>query len=297
MQKLIFNVMKTKVLVTGSKGQLGSEIKKAAADIDNINFLFSDIEELDITNQDAINAYITKTRPSYLINCAGYTAVDRAEDEPETAMMINATSVKNITMALEDTDCKLFHISTDYVLGGLGNRPMNEEETPHPVSVYSKSKYHGELNALGYPHSMIIRTSWLYSSFGKNFVKTIIRLAAERKELNVVDDQQGSPTYAGDLAEAILTIIVKIESGTADFIPGIYHYSNEGSCSWYSFAKAIKKEKQLDVIINPVSTEEFQTKAYRPAYSVLRKEKIKKIYGLEIPKWKKSLKKCLRIID
>ncbi len=289
--------MKPKVLVTGSKGQLGSEIKKAASIIDSLDFLFSDIEELDIRDQDALNSYISLNRPLYLINCAGYTAVDKAEDEPETAMMINATSVKNITGAIEGTDCKLFHISTDYVLGGLDNQPMNEDETPHPVSVYSKSKYHGELNALNYPHSMVIRTSWLYSSFGKNFVKTIIRLADEREELNVVYDQEGSPTYAGDLAEAILTIIEKIEKGTADFIPGIYHYSNEGSCSWYKFAKAIKKEKQLDVKINPISTEEYHTKAYRPAYSVLRKEKIKKIYGLEIPKWKQSLKKCLKLID
>jgi dTDP-4-dehydrorhamnose reductase len=289
--------MKKKVLVTGSKGQLGSEIKKAAAGIDNLDFLFSDIEELDITNPDALNPYITKTGPSYLINCAGYTAVDKAEEEPETAMMINATSVKNITMALEGTDCKLFHISTDYVLGGLGNSPMTEDETPHPVSVYSKSKYQGELNALSYHQSMVIRTSWLYSSFGKNFVKTIIRLAAERDELNVVDDQEGSPTFAGDLAEAILAIIQKIEKGESEFIPGIYHYSNEGSCSWYKFAKAIKKEKQLDVIINPISTEEYHPKAHRPAYSVLRKEKIKKIYGLDIPRWKKSLKKCLKMIE
>ncbi len=289
--------MKAKVLVTGSKGQLGSEIKKAAVGIDSLDFLFSDIEELDIRDTEAVKSYINLNRPLYLINCAGYTSVDKAEDEPETAMMINATSVKNITGAIEGTDCKLLHISTDYVLGGLGHRPMNEEETPHPVSVYSKSKYHGELNALSYPNSMVIRTSWLYSSFGKNFVKTIIRLAEEREELNVVDDQEGSPTYAGDLAEAILTIIDKIENGSADFIPGIYHYSNEGSCSWYRFAKAIKKEKQLDVKINPISTEEFHTKAYRPAYSVLRKEKIKKIYGLEIPKWKKSLKKCLKLID
>lgn len=289
--------MKPKVLVTGSKGQLGSEIKKAADGINDLQFLFSDIEELDIRNAEAIKSYIDKNKPSYLINCAGYTAVDKAEDEPETAMMINATSVKSIVEAIEGTNCKLIHISTDYVLGGLGHRPMNEEETPHPVSVYSKSKYQGELNALSYTHSMVIRTSWLYSSYGKNFVKTILRLASERDELNVVNDQEGSPTYAGDLANALLSIIEKIEKGTADFIPGIYHYSNEGSCSWYSFAKAIKKIRQLDIKINPVSTEEFHLKAYRPAYSVLRKEKIKNIYGLEIPKWKKSLKKCLKLID
>jgi dTDP-4-dehydrorhamnose reductase len=289
--------MKSKVLVTGSKGQLGSEIKKATENIDDIEFLFSDIEELDIRDPEALNNYLAINKPSYLINCAGYTSVDKAEAEPETAMTINATSVKNIAEALEGTDCRLMHISTDYVLGGFGHSPMDEDSIPHPVSVYSKSKYQGELNALGYPHSMIIRTSWLYSSYGKNFVKTILRLATERDELNVVNDQEGSPTYAGDLAEALLTIIGKVEEGSADFTPGIYHYSNEGSCSWYKFAKAIMKEKEIDIKINPVTTEEFHQQAYRPAYSVLRKEKIKNIYGVTIPKWKKSLKKCLKLIN
>lgn len=289
--------MKSKVLVTGSNGQLGSEIKKAASEISYLEFLFSDIEELDIRDRDAIKNYINRNKPSYLINCAGYTAVDKAEEEPETAMILNATSVKNIADAIEGSNCKLIHISTDYVLGGLDQKPMNEEEKPQPVSVYSKSKYQGELHALAYPQSMVIRTSWLYSSFGKNFVKTIIRLAGERDELNVVNDQEGSPTYAGDLAEALLTILEKIEKKEAVFIPGIYHYSNEGSCSWYTFAKAIRKAKDLDVKINPVSTEEYHLKAHRPAYSVLRKEKIKKIYGLTIPTWKKSLKKCLKLIN
>lgn len=289
--------MKPKVLVTGSKGQLGSEIKEAAPGFQDLEFMFSDIEELDIRDPLAINNYIRQNKPSYLINCAGYTSVDKAEDEPETAMMVNATSVKNIVEAISGTECKFIHISTDYVLGGFENRPMNEEEKPHPVSVYSKSKYHGELNALEYPLSMVIRTSWLYSSFGKNFVKNIIRLANERDELNVVNDQKGSPTYAGDLAMALLSILTKVENKEAEFIPGIYHYSNEGSCSWYTFAKAIKKERKLNVTINPVSTEEYHPKAYRPAYSVLRKEKIKRIYGLEIPKWKKSLKKCLKKIE
>jgi dTDP-4-dehydrorhamnose reductase len=290
-------VEKIKILVTGSKGQLGSELRRLSGNYDKLAFSFTDLAELDICNADSLKKFTSELQPDYLINCAAYTAVDRAEDDEDGAINLNAGAVRNITSALEGSRCKLIHISTDYVLAGSGNRLLTEEDSPDPRSVYAKSKLAGERYALEYKNSQVIRTSWMYSAYGHNFVKTILRLAAERDEISVVNDQVGTPTWAADLAEAIISIIRAEGSETGAFFPGIYHYSNLGSCSWYEFAMKIKELKGLKLKINAVSTEEYKLPAYRPAYSVMSKDKIIERYKLKIPRWEDSLDLCLKLID
>ena len=282
-----------KILVTGANGQLGTAFQKAAPQNEDLKILFTDVDSLDLTDKEAFASYLSLQQPDYIIHCAAYTQVDRAEEEPEQAYRLNADVLHDMLALTEKKPFRLIHISTDYVFDGTAYRPYREEDQPNPRSVYGKTKYEGEQIALGYPQTMVIRTSWLYSETGNNFVKTILKLADQRKTLEVVYDQIGTPTYAGDLADAILQIITLVESGSFDFHPGIYHFSNEGVCSWYDFAKEIIAHESLKTKINPVTSEQFQRAAPRPFYSVLAKEKIKQQYGITIPYWKESLYNCL----
>ncbi len=281
-----------KILVTGANGQLGRALREEAQRRLRWTFLFTDVEELDLLDVGGVRGYIDTEKPDYVINCAAYTAVDKAEEEGELAYRINAGAVAHLLEAAREHPFRLLHLSTDYVFDGRNHRPYREEDPAAPVSVYGKSKYEGEQIALGYPHSVVVRTAWLYSEYGNNFVSTILRLARSRDELQVVYDQVGSPTYAGDLAGALLAIIDEAEQG--NWHPGIYHYSNEGVCSWYDLALEVLSARGIRKKVKAVTSEAFVRPAPRPFYSVLAKEKIKTTYRLAIPHWKKSLYKCLK---
>lgn len=286
-----------KIVVTGANGQLGSEIKKKSALFTGFNFVFTDIGELDITDWKAVETFFDRESPDFLINCAAYTAVDVAETDEELAELLNTKVPAWLGKIGKQEHCKVIHLSTDYVFDGTSCVPYKENDLVNPESVYGRTKLNGEIALLKEdPSAMIIRTAWLYSSFGKNFARTMIRLGRERDELKVVFDQIGSPTYAGDLAEAILTVISKTAGSEAAWKPGIYHYSNEGVCSWYDFAKAIHEQAGIDCAVRPVTTDEYPTPAKRPAYSVLNKSKIKRTFDLEIPYWRDSLKTCIEEI-
>jgi dTDP-4-dehydrorhamnose reductase len=281
------------ILVTGSMGQLGNELLIASKNYYGYEFIFTDVDKLDITDSEQTTKFISNEKPDWIINCAAYTAVDKAESEKEKAYLINSTGVENLVKAIKGTVCRLIHISTDYVYNGKSNIPYSETDDLDPASVYGKSKLVGEKHALQHTESLIIRTSWLYSSFGNNFVKTILKLSREREFLKVVYDQTGTPTYAADLATSILSIISGVIKNQTAFIPGIYNYSNEGVCSWYDFAVAIIEEAASSCNITPVLTEEYPSPAQRPIYSVLNKKKIIETYNLDIPYWRDSLKKCI----
>jgi dTDP-4-dehydrorhamnose reductase len=283
-----------KLLITGANGQLGSEIRNLAKS-DNINsYIFTDIEELDITDLDSVCNYIQVHKPDFIINCAAYTAVDKAEDDVELCTKINHLAVENIAKGAKSIGAKVMHVSTDYVYGGDSSTPYLESDDTEPKSVYGTTKLKGEMVLVDIipENSIIIRTSWLYSTYGKNFVKTMIMLGKERESLNVVSDQRGTPTYARDLANAIIQI-----ANADKFIPGTYNYSNEGECTWYDFACEIHKIAGIECVVNPILTKEYPTKAIRPAYSVLDKSKIKRTFGLTIPNWKDSLNECIRILN
>ncbi len=291
-----------KILVTGAAGQLGTALREHATRHEGLEFIFTDviarddILPLDLTDRKTLSSFIRDHEPAWVINCAAYTQVDRAEENPEEAYLLNADVLKNLLETASIHPFRLIHISTDYVFSGHNYRPYREEDPPDPRTVYGKSKYEGEQIVLGYPQAMILRTSWLYSETGSNFVRTILRLARERDSLEVVYDQVGTPTYAGDLAAAILTIIQSIVKGTRSLLPGIYHFSNEGVCSWYDFALEILRTEGVATTVRPVTSEQFVRPASRPYYSVLAKEKIREAYGLTIPHWKESLHKCLNNI-
>jgi dTDP-4-dehydrorhamnose reductase len=249
-----------------------------------------------LTQFSDVENYINEHRPDFIVNCAAYTAVDKAEDEEEQAILLNATAVKYLTIAAQQVNAMLIQISTDYVFDGKKQTPYLENDPVNPQSAYGRSKLLGEEAALAYEHSMVIRTSWLYTAVGNNFVNTMLRLGAERSELNVVNDQRGTPTYAFDLADAICNIISKIDYGEKPFIPGIYHYSNEGLCSWFNFAERIMDLGQRPCLVHPINSSEYPTKAARPAYSVLSKERIKTMYELRIPAWTEALERCFQKI-
>ncbi len=285
---------KTKILVTGANGQLGSEIRELAASFPGMSFTFIDVEELDLTDRTAVNGFFEKNSFDYVVNCAAYTAVDKAESDENTAFKVNAEAVGLLGEVTERRGIKVIHVSTDYVFDGTANVPYSEDHSVNPVSAYGRSKLAGEeLLMQNNPASVVIRTAWLYSAFGNNFVKTMLRFGKERDVLRVVFDQVGSPTHAADLAKAILTIIEKTESGEKEFVPGIYHYSNEGVISWYDFAYHILNLAGVDCRVTPVLSEEYPTPAHRPAYSVLNKSKIKEAWGVEVPYWYESLKRML----
>lgn len=283
-----------KILVTGAEGQLGSEIQAIADNYGSFQFLFTDINDLDLTDQEALRQLVEKERPDYMINCAAYTAVDVAEKDTELAKLLNTKVPAFLGKLAVQHNIRVIHISTDYVFDGMSYTPYTENDLVNPESVYGKSKLNGEIALLKEAHSaMVIRTSWLYSRHGKNFLKTMIKLGEERNDIKVVYDQVGTPTFAGDLALAILTIISKTENKECEWKHGIYHYSNEGVCSWYDFAKAIHEMYGIECNVHPIPTEEYPTPAVRPAYSVLNKSKIKRIFGIQIPYWRDSLKKCI----
>ncbi|WP_303888233.1 dTDP-4-dehydrorhamnose reductase [Dysgonomonas mossii] len=291
----LFELVQKNILVTGSNGQLGNEIRRISANHENnFRFFFTDVAELDITDLKAVDSFIKENNIKYIINCAAYTAVDKAEDDVDLCYKINRDAVANLGLAATNNNAKVIHISTDYVYDGTANKPYVETDTVNPQSVYGKSKQEGEAELLkACADSIIIRTAWLYSIFGNNFVKTMIKLGKERETLNVVADQRGTPTNGTDLAKTIVKILDFSEAN--GFKPGIYHYSNEGATTWYDFTLAIHKEAGIHTCkVNPITTEQYPVKATRPKYSVLDKTKIKSTFNLTIPKWEDSLNNCIK---
>lgn len=282
------------ILVTGANGQLGNEMRRLGAVSPN-NYIFTDVAELDITNADAVMYVAKHYSIDAIINCAAYTNVDKAESDEATAELINATAVANLAAAMKEVGGTLFHVSTDYVFGSEGNTPRTEEMPLNPLGVYGRTKLHGEQAILESGcKALIFRTAWLYSEFGNNFLKTMLRLTAEKEQLNVVFDQVGTPTYAGDLALAIFSII---EAGVYEGNEGIYHFSNEGVCSWYDFAVEIAAAAgHTGCRINPCHSNQFPSPVTRPPYSVLDKTKIKNTFDIDIPHWRESMEYCIKRI-
>lgn len=279
----------SRILVTGANGQVGSELRFLSA-AGSDSFVFAGHSELDITNANAIAAVFSGGQFDGVINCAAYTAVDKAESEGEMAYRINAEGAGMLASAARKNNCRFIHFSTDFVFDGSIKRPLLEDDKTNPLSVYGASKLAGEKKVMGSnPDAIIIRTSWVYSSYGHNFVKTILRLCRERDVLNIVNDQIGSPTYARDLAAAVIQILPKWK-------PGVYNYSNGGIATWYEFALAIRDIAGLKTKINPIETSQYPTPATRPKYSVLDKQKIKSAFGLQIPEWRDSLEKCIALL-
>ena len=281
-----------RILITGANGQLGSEMRRLG-EVSPNEYLLTDVAELDITDKSAVLSFVQTNKVDIIVNCAAYTNVDKAEDDEPTAELINATAVRNLAEAMKEVDGTLFHVSTDYVFGADGNTPRSEDMPLNPLGAYGRTKLHGEqaIAEVGCK-AIIIRTAWLYSEFGNNFLKTMLRLTAEKESLNVVFDQVGTPTYAGDLALAIFSII---EGGMYDDNEGIYHFSNEGVCSWYDFALEIATAAGHDKCkVQSCHSNEFPSKVTRPPYSVLDKTKIKTTFGIEIPHWRDSMLYCLQ---
>ncbi len=279
----------TKVLVTGASGQLGSELNQLAASFPNLQFTFTDVAELDITSKEAVNAIFEKEGFDYCINCAAYTAVDKAESEKHLAHQINVVAVQHIAAACQRFGTRLFHFSTDFVFDGTKSTPLLETDLTAPLSVYGQTKLDGEGAAIYENDAIVFRTSWVYSEYGNNFVKTMLRLGKERDGLNVIYDQIGSPTYANDLALLVLQIIDEDK-----FQKGIYNYSNEGVASWYDFAQAVFEYAGVTCKLQPIETKEYPTPATRPHYSLLHKGKVKETFGIQIPHWRNSLQVCLK---
>jgi dTDP-4-dehydrorhamnose reductase len=279
------------ILVTGSMGQLGSEIKELSSNY-NYNFFFTTRDDIDITSKDSIKEFCQTNSINVIINCAAYTAVDKAQSDIENADLVNRKAVKKLSIIAKELNIKLIHISTDYVFDGKNFKPYVEEFQTNPQSVYGKTKLDGEneIRDINPLNSIIIRTSWVYSYYGNNFVKTMLRLGKEKEELGVIFDQIGTPTYAKDLAITILNIIPQIDNSKVE----IYNYSNEGVLSWYDFAKEIMRMAKLPCKINPIETRQYPTPAKRPHYSLLNKAKIKKGFNIEIPYWKDGLDDCLK---
>jgi len=284
------------ILITGSNGQVGSEIRAIAPAYPQFKFLFTDRSTLPVENNDALEKYFSNNQISFCINCAAYTAVDIAETEKENAFLINATAAANLALICKRFDTGFIHLSTDYVFDGTATQPMDENHPTHPIGVYGASKLKGEEMVLqNNPEAFILRTSWVYSSYGNNFVKTMLRLMNERDSINVVNDQLGSPTYAADLAAVIMKIINRwesIKSGNR-----IFNYSNTGIISWFDFAVEIKKITGSECSVNPIPTSKYPTLAKRPLYSVLDTAKLKAVFDIEIPSWKESLIKCLHLLS
>lgn len=283
--------MKT-ILVTGANGQLGNSIRLLAKHYPQYNFLFTDVDTLDITDPQSVGKAIKDNQVDYVLNCAAYTAVDKAEDDEELCRRLNSYAVGVLGKAAYEAGAKMIHVSTDYVFSGTSCLPYKETDETRPVSAYGRTKLAGEqILQEVCPDAVIIRTAWLYSEFGSNFVKTVLRLGKERDELRFVFDQIGTPTYAGDLAAAVMAVVTADEKGA--YVPGIYHYSNEGVCSWYDFTVKILEIAGIACRVFPIETEEYPTRAVRPPYSVLNKKKIKETYGVTVPHWEESLRVCM----
>ena len=282
----------TTILITGSHGQLGNEMQQTARRFPQFNYLYTDIEELDICDKAALDAFVKANAVNVIVNCAAYTAVDKAEDDVELCYKINADAVRNIGEIAAENNLKVVHVSTDYVFDGTNHIPYTEDQPVCPATVYGKSKLAGEQALLKTcKQAVILRTAWLYSSFGNNFVKTMMKLGTERDSLNVIFDQIGTPTYAADLADAIMRII-----SSKNFVPGIYHFSDEGVCSWYDFTKSIHRLAGITCDVRPIETKDYPARTPRPHYSVLNKAKIKSTYGIVIPHWEESLERCIKIL-
>ena len=281
-----------KILITGCNGQLGNEMQLLEKENPQHTYFNTDVAELDITDQTAIEKFVSENAIDGIVNCAAYTAVDKAEENQDLCMKLNATAPDHLAQAIEKRGGWMIQISTDYVFDGTNHKPYTEADSVCPNSTYGRTKLAGEQAVLaGCKKSMIIRTAWLYSTFGNNFVKTMIRLGKEKPELGVIFDQIGTPTYARDLAVAIFAAI------NQGIVPGIYHFSNEGVISWYDFTKAIHRIAGITTCrVRPLHTEEYPTPANRPHYSVLDKTKIKQTYGIEIPYWEESLVECVKLL-
>ena len=287
--------MAIKILITGANGQLGREMRLLLAGDDRFEATYTDVEELDITNASAVNALVDDIQPAYIVNCAAYTAVDRAEDDESTASLLNTEAVAILARAALRCDARLVHVSTDYVFDGQACRPYREADATRPTSVYGRTKLGGELALLTTlpRQAVVLRTAWLYSPHGKNFVKTMLTLGRERSQLRVVYDQVGNPTSATDLAGAIVAVLT-----APQWHPGIYHYANEGAVSWYDFTKAIHRLADINSCdVQHCLTDEYPTRATRPHYSVLDKSKFKTTFGVTIPHWEESLAACLKRIN
>lgn len=291
--------MKT-ILVTGAKGQVGCELQALAPQYPNFDFLYTDLPELSITELSAIEAFLADKEIAYAINCAAYTAVDKAESDEATAKMVNIDGAENLAKICAARSIPFVHFSTDYVYHNTQNTPFKEGDPTSPKGVYAKTKLEGDEIALRiHPNTMILRTSWVYSAHGHNFVKTMLRLGKERDSLNVIFDQIGSPTYAHDLAKTVLDLFQQVEEGQieAPQLSGVFHYSNEGVLSWYDFAKAIFELAEIDCQVNPIETKDYPTPASRPHFSLLNKEKIRTTFDIQIPYWRDSLKDCLKALE
>lgn len=287
------------ILITGANGQIGRELHHFAPQYSGFNFVWTDYEELDITSQEQVLQFFQDKQIDACINCAAYTAVDKAESNQETAHKVNVLGAQYLAEACAVKQLPLFHYSTDYVYHSQQNTPFKETDETAPKSVYASTKLEGEKAALAAnPNTMVIRTSWVYSSFGHNFIKTMLRLGKDRDQLNVVFDQVGAPTYARDIAAATLNILDRLAKGDleATAIQGIFHYSNEGVTSWYDFALAIFEIAGLSCQVNPIESKDYPTPAQRPPFSVLNKEKIKETFGIQIPHWRTSAKACIEIL-
>jgi len=282
------------VLVTGADGQLGREIKKMRNRFRQI-YTFTDVEELDVSDLNALLSYLASNPVDFIINCAAYTDVDRAESEPDMAMKLNRDILVNFKSCMEEFRAvRIIHISTDYVYRGEQPRPIREDDPTAPLGVYARTKLEGENILRGHPRSIIIRTSWLYSVFGKNFVKNMINRMDLKSDLKVVYDQIGTPTYAEDLAKAIMQIISDVDSDMLQFAPGVFNYSNSGVCSWYDMTMEICRLIGCRAKVVPIESHEFAGAVKRPAYSVMNKSKIQEVYGVEVPYWRDSLERCIQ---
>ncbi len=281
------------ILITGCHGQLGNEMQKAAKGFPTFRYIYTDVEELNICDKNALNNFVVLNNVNIIVNCAAYTAVDKAEDDKELCYQINRDAVRNIGEVANENNLKVVHVSTDYVFDGTNYLPYTEDMPVCPATIYGKSKLEGEQALLeSCNQAVIIRTSWLYSTFGNNFVKTMIKLGIERDALNVIFDQVGTPTYAADLADTILNIL-----SHENFVSGIYHFSNEGVCSWYDFTKTIHRLANINCEVRPIETKNYPARTPRPHFSVINKAKIKSTYGIIIPHWEESLKKCIEILE
>lgn len=280
------------ILVTGAKGQLGSEIKSLKEEYLQYNFFYTDSITLDITNLDQIKSFCTKNQINIIINCAAYTAVDKAEEEIDICNAVNNTATDHLSLVAKEQNIQLIHTSTDYVFNGINHVGFQENHSSSPINVYGKTKWLGEeaMKKNNPKNSIIIRTSWVYSTFGNNFVKTMLKLAETRDQLTIIADQIGTPTYAYDLAKTILDILPKIKNTNVE----TYHYSNEGVCTWYDFAFEIFNQTNTNCKVLPIETKDYPTAAERPLFSLMNKSKIKNTFDIEIPHWKTSLSNCLK---
>ncbi|MBO9201535.1 MULTISPECIES: dTDP-4-dehydrorhamnose reductase [Niastella] len=286
------------IIVTGANGQVGQELQVLSASYTAFEFVFTDADNMPINEEAAVQEIFATHRPAFCLNCAAYTAVDKAETDQELAFSVNAEGVRILALACKNYNTRFIHISTDYVFDGQSPVPYKEDAPTDPVNQYGASKLKGEQLCQQYnPDAIIIRTAWVYSSFGKNFVKTMMKLMAERPAISVVNDQVGAPTYAADLAGCMMKIVANTQASTANWHSGMYHYSNQGRISWFDFAVAIKELTGSSCTVNPIPSEQFPTPAKRPSFSLLDTNKIRQTFGCTIPDWKESLKLCIRLLN